>query len=331
MDRPRQDPQADGIQRLLGRWTPKGLLRVASGQAGQAAILSQRLVFILPTRYGLLFAAMLLVMLVGSLNYGSNLGFLYSFLLAGIGLTTVLETWRNLLGLQVVGGKAEPVFAGQDAWFTIELGNPRRGPRPGIEVGRRGEAPQLVDVPPEGRLQVRLPVPAKRRGMLPLGQLTLATRYPLGLLRAWGYVDFPLECTVYPRPAPVAVLPPAPGGGFDEQGDRGRGTADFLGLRQYRQGDPPKHVYWKALARGGEQLLTKQFGGDRGDSLWLDWDQAMGDDESRLSLLCRWVLQASEAGLRFGLRLPGQEIPPDASDQHRARCLGALARFGGRQ
>ncbi len=324
----RQDPKPEGIQRLLGKWTPKGLLRFARGGAGQAATLGQRQVYILPTRYGLLFAGMLLAMLVGSLNYGSNLGFLYTFLLAGIGLSTILETWRNLLGLQVHGGRAEPVFAGQEAWFNIELGNSRRSHRPGIELGRQGQAPELTDLPPLGRIQVGLRVPTERRGVLTLGRLTLATRYPLGLLRAWGYVEIPLECMVYPRPSAAGALPPAPGGGLDEQGDVGRGSDDFAGLRQYSPGDPPKHVYWKAAARGGE-LLTKQFGGNRGETLWLDWAEVpFGDDETRLSLLCRWVLLASEAGLNYGLRLPGVEITPDNSERQRARCLATLARFG---
>ena len=323
-----QNPKPEGIQRLLGRWTPKGLLRFARGGAGKAATLGQRQVYILPTRYGLLFAGMLVAMLVGSLNYGSNLGFLYTFLLAGIGLSTMLETWRNLLGLQVHGGRAEPVFAGQDAWFCIELGNPRRSHRPGIELGRQGQAPEFTDLPPLGRVQVRLRVATERRGVLELGRLTLATRYPLGLLRAWGYVEIPLECLVYPRPAVDGTLPPAPGGGLDEQGDLGRGGDDFAGLRQYSPGASPKHIYWKAAARGGE-LLTKQFGGNRSETLWLDWALVPGrDDEIRLSRLCRWVLLASEAGISYGLRLPGVEIAPENSEQQRARCLGALARFG---
>lgn len=323
-----QDPKPEGIERLLGKWTPKGLLRFARGGTGQAATLGQRQVYILPTRYGVLFAGMLLAMLAGSLNYGSNLGFLYTFLLAGIGLSTILETWRNLLGLQVHGGRAEPVFAGQEAWFSIELENARRSQRPGIELGRQGQTPELVDLPPLGRVQVRLRVSTQRRGVLALGRLTLATRYPLGLLRAWGYVEIPLDCLVYPRPIAGGTLPPAPGEGLDEQGDLGRGSDDFAGLRPYNPGDPPKHVYWKAAARGGE-LLTKQFGGNRGETLWLDWTEIpFGDDETRLSVLCRWVLLASEAGLSYGLRLPGAEITPDNSEQQRDRCLATLARFG---
>jgi uncharacterized protein (DUF58 family) len=59
----------------------------------------------------------------------------------------------------------------------------------------------------------------------------------------------------------------------------------------------------------------------------LDWRSlpAAMDVEARLSRLTRWVLQAEQAGQRFGLMLPGLEIEPDAGPAHRARCLEALA------
>ena len=111
----------------------RGLVRSARPERGANVTLRQRQIYILPTKYGLILGGLLFLMLVSSLNYASNLGFLYTFLLSGAGLVSVLHTWRNLLGLRVRGGRAESVFAGQDAWFAIELENPHRQPRPGIE------------------------------------------------------------------------------------------------------------------------------------------------------------------------------------------------------
>ena len=66
-----------------------------------------------------------------------------------------------------------------------------------IELGRQGQVPELTDLPPLGRIQVRLRVPTERRGVLALGRLTLATRYPSGfdevdaetLQQAYAYCD----------------------------------------------------------------------------------------------------------------------------------------------
>jgi uncharacterized protein (DUF58 family) len=57
-------------------------------------------------------------------------------------------------------------------------------------------------------------------------------------------------------------------------------------------------------------------------------DAPAADVESRLSILCRWALQAEQRGQQYGLRLPGTAIPPGRGEAHRTRCLEALALFG---
>ena len=74
--------------------------------------------------------------------------------------------------------------------------------------------------------------------------------------------------------------------------------------------------------------LVKQFGGDRADELWLDWNDLPDlPVEARLSQLCRWVLDADREQLRYGLRLPGVEQPVNSGPAQRARCLELLALF----
>ena len=52
------------------------------------------------------------------------------------------------------------------------------------------------------------------------------------------------------------------------------------------------------------------------------------DQESRLSQLARWVVDAEAHGERYGLVLPGLRLAPDRGPEHRHRCLAALAVFG---
>jgi uncharacterized protein (DUF58 family) len=120
---------------------------------------------------------------------------------------------------------------------------------------------------------------------------------------------------------------PEPAARSDQQpgAERGRGGEDFRGLRGYQPGDPLRHLSWRALARG-QELQTKEFGGSGLSEVWLDWDDTCGlHVETRLSRLCRWVLDADAAGQVFGLRLPGMVIEPAAGASHRRRCLEALA------
>lgn len=304
-------------------------VRVAQTRTAETAHIGHRHIYIMPTRYGFLYGILVLLLLLGSINDANNLGLMLTFLLTGLGLVTMLQTYRNQLGLHLHAVRADPVFAGEHACFEIRVHNPGNRLRRTIQLRTPQGDPLASDIPENEAATLSLCIPTRRRGVTRLGRFSIATEYPLGLLRAWSYVELQARCVVYPAPAPPTELPTAPEFTSNQEGDRGVGADDFVGLRPYRTNDPPPHIDWKSLARE-RGLMTKQFGGDRAETLWLDWKALPGgDSESRLSLLCRWVLTASERQQVYGLRLPGLEIPPDRDAAHRHRCLVALARFDG--
>lgn len=302
------------------------LFRFASPDRQGVATLAHRHIYILPTRYGMFFGMLLATMLLGSVNYANNLGFLTTFLLGGLGLVAMLHTYRNQLGLRVAAGRCRPVFCGQNACFEVRLTNVRNVPRPGIRVQSEKSAWAFRDLDSRQTQLIKLYEPATKRGELAIGRLTVSTYYPLGLFKTWSYVELGVSCLVYPAPAPQSEPPPNHDCGSHQSGHKGTGSDDFLGTRPYRPGDPPRHIDWKALAREGG-LLTRQFTGSAVNRLWLDWASLPEPDpEARLSLLCRAVLTVSERQQTYGLRLPGIEIPPASGRPHRQRCLEALAR-----
>ncbi|HXZ97438.1 MAG TPA: DUF58 domain-containing protein [Burkholderiales bacterium] len=291
-------------------------------------VLTQRRVFILPTRQGLLFGALLLSLLIGSINYNLGLGYALTFLLAAMGIISMLHAFRNLAGLQVRSGKSNPVFAGELASFAVCLDNQRTLPRYAIAVTRNKQAPVFCDLAQNAIATAEVGVPAPRRGWLTPGRITLFTRFPLGLFHAWSYVELESHCLVYPRPDP-AKLPPIKPHSYTGAGlESGQGNDDFTGLRPHQPSDSPRHIAWKAAARD-YGLLTKQFIGRADAELWLDWNDLPStlDDEAKLSRLCRWVLDAETARVSYGLRLPGKEVPLAYGAQHRQNCLEALALF----
>jgi uncharacterized protein (DUF58 family) len=170
--------------------------------------------------------------------------------------------------------------------------------------------------------------PTVKRGLLAPDEITLETRYPLGLFRAWTLVRVDAETLVYPRPAKQAPAPAQLASiDHDGQGDQGAGAEDYVGSRDYQPGDPLRRLDWKAYARE-RGLIVRQFGGDRAARVWLDWAQLPpADDETKLGLLCRQVLDAAEENIVYGLRLPGETIERARGDAHKHRCLAALARF----
>lgn len=292
-------------------------------------VLRHRRVYIVPTRLGWMFAATLGLLLVGSINYALSLGFAMTFLLAGMGLAGMVHTARNLARLALSIGRIEPVFAGEAAQFRIYLDARATFDRSAILLRHLASGAQLVtDVPAAGSAEAVLAVPAERRGRLALGRVMLETRYPLGLFRAWSYVEPDAQALVYPHPEYSALPAPSANPLAGAGRAQAQGNEDFSGLRDYHRSDSPRHVAWKAVARGAV-MLTKQFSGEASAELWLDW-QGLPSDlsvEARLSRLTGWVLEAEKAGLRYGLRLPGTEFAPDGGDAHRAACLQALALY----
>ncbi len=292
-------------------------------------MLVHRRVYIVPTRLGWLFALTLLILILGSINYALSLGFALAFLLGGMALAGMVHTARNLARMAVSVGRAEPVFVGEAAQFRLYLDGRGALDRPAILTRHLKSGAQLVvDVPGGGIAEVVLGVPAARRGWQPLGRVMLETRFPLGLFRAWSYVEPDARCLVYPRPERSPLPAPAAESAAGGMRSPVPGNDDYAGLRTYQLSDSPRHVAWKAVARS-DDMLTKQFSGEAAAELWLDWRRvppSLGV-EARLSRLAGWVLAADRTGQPYGLRVPGTEIAPGRGDRHRAACLQALALF----
>lgn len=290
--------------------------------------LERRRIYILPTRYGYAFAALLFVLFLWSVNYSNSMGFAFTFLLVAIAHNSMWQAHDTLLGLIIHPADVEPAFVGQDARFRFRLENPDPKPRYGIALQWHDQPPSYVDMPPSGAAVATLTVPATQRGWLRPGRIRVVTYFPLGLLQSWSWIEFESAALVYPQPrgrrALPAALPNSSGGGLHEMGP---GSEDYAGFRPYTPGDSPRRIAWKAASRD-EQLLVKRFTDQARLELWLDW-ALLGDDpvEARLAQLCQWVLKAEIESRRYGLRLPGVRIPPGQGDMHRRRCLEALALF----
>ncbi len=290
-------------------------------------VLVQRRVYVLPTRHGLSFGISLVLMLVGSINYNLSLGYVMTFLLAGMAIVSILHTFRNIAHLAITAGKTEPAFAGELALFGINIENEREDPRHAIQV-RCEDQVQSVNLPGRRVTSVQIPVRATRRGWMQLPRVTIENFYPLGMFRAWSYVQPAMRALIYPRPDGAALPPLRTRAESGDSVNVGTGTDDFAGLRSYQPSDSPRHIAWKAVARA-DAMLTKSFMGQAGQELFLDWKDlpTSMDVEARLARLTRWVLLASEAGLDYALDLPGAGIPPGRGEEHRTLCLAALALY----
>lgn len=317
--------------------------------------LNHRNLYILPTRAGWSFAAVLLVLLVASINEQVNLGYALTFLLGGSALAAAHQTHGNLQGIRLTLLSARSVHAGQVLKLNVILRNehrkrgrwglhikPRTAQRHGPEQAALSALAQPVEVLPGSDSAVELDVPAARRGWLDLPRITVDSAYPLGLFRAWAYWRPLTRVLIWPALDPLA--PPLP----EWDGDAAltaaarrasQGHENPEGLRDYRRGDPLRWIAWKKSSHAiasGTGLVTRTLEQSRSPDLWLDYEHSPGlnglDVEARLSRLATWLLQAEagahSTGAAYGLKLPGQRIACASGPHHLRTCLDALAIWG---
>ena len=293
--------------------------------------LTQRNLYILPTKAGWGFCLTLAVMLLAAINYQLSLGYALTFLLGGAALVSLHQTHGNLRRLSLRIKAPVPVFAGEPATLEVMIDNPG-GERHGVGLGlydARREGMAFCDVPAQGSAQLRLRFTPATRGRHALPTLMVETHFPLGLFRAWTVWRPAAQALVYPAPEQPAQ--PLPAGQPSERGElqaRIGSGGEFDGVRAYRRGDPLRQVVWKKVARAGE-LVSRDTSASAAQVLLLDYAAAGArsaeDPETRLSRLAAWVLAAERLGQAFALRLPGVDLPAAGGETQRRAALEALA------
>jgi len=291
--------------------------------------LTQRRIFILPNRAGAVFAALLLLILLVAINYQNSLAYGLCFLLLSVFVVAILHTYRNLRGLVLSAGVVPAVFVGEEARFVVRLESTGKSHQ-AIHLGWSAQPTQLADVPPTGVHELHLTRPTQKRGWLVAPRIGVHSSFPLGIVRAWSWVDLGQQVLVYPQPL-EGELPILASLAEDEpeEGVRahGQGVDDYQGLKPYQPGDSWRRLHWKAYSRG-QGLLIKDFARLEGQEHCLDFLALGGDVEQRLSRLCHWVLELTRREQPFALQLPGQRLATDSGAAHCEACLRALALFG---
>lgn len=315
----------------LPDFTRKPVFKFISKRVGPfkgTVVLDRSRVYILPTKTGLIFLVLLLLLLLGSVNYSKSLGYVLTFILVGLGNVIMFATWKNLAGLRLRAGGCLPVFAGEKAVFAVQLESPDAQMRYSIAVTHQGQEYEVVDVPVGAVSLAHFEVATVRRGVLEAGRFRLCTEFPAGLFVAWTWIDLSMQCLVYPRPASKAEMLVSMSSEEGDQALHGAGLEEYSGLRKYQTGDSWRRIAWKAVARTDE-LVTKEFSGGQPQLQWIDWQTlAVSGTEAKLSAMTRLVIDADEAGLHYGLRLPNLEIEPAHGRTHYVHCLKVLALYG---
>ena len=284
--------------------------------------LDRRRIYVLPTGFGIAFAILLFVMLLGALNYKNNPALLLTCLFGATGGVSLFAGFRAMNGLTLLRASADECHAGSPLDLRLCFASGARA-RPSLRL-RIGAIEHAFALPAGAETDVPLAIATLRRGWLRAGRLGLSTDYPLGLFHIWSWLHPDIEFLVYPQIETPA--PPLPDGDGRQDEKLSAGAGDELsGLREYRVSDPPRLIAWKASARH-DALLVRDAERRGGDSLVFDYATLGGiDHEARIRRLTAWVLAAESAQRSYVMNVPDATIGPGVGPTQRLACLRALA------
>lgn len=311
------------LERAVSGWA-----RSRQGEDRAPLILQSRRIYILPTKTGLIAAALLFVMLLAGLNYVNNLALLLSFMLTGLSLVSMYECHRTLSGLEISSAQAESTFAHSQGELLLGFQNSAGFRRASLRLRVSGVEPRFFELAPRSAGILRARYQGLARGRQRIDRLHLSSNAPLGLFRAWTWLHLPLDTLIYPAPVRVRALP-APLG-LPRRNERERrlsGDEEWGWLRSFRDSDPLRSVAWKAYARGAP-LMVAHYDAPAGAQRLLSL-QPLRDlpIERALSQLADWVLECERRGESYALELGNCVLPAGHGLAQRRRCLEALALY----
>jgi uncharacterized protein (DUF58 family) len=178
-------------------------------------------------------------------------------------------TAKTQSGLTLIEELADPRPAFPE-WQAFQLAEGRRI-RPFRVAQHRRKNPFRVatlkeaGVPPlaaNGEAGAQVEIMPLRRGILRFTGLTLARPDPLGIFRSFSKISAPQTVLILPRrySIPPIALPGAlryQEGGVALAANVGR-SEEFVALREYRHGDPLRHIHWRSWAKVGKPIV-KEF------------------------------------------------------------------------
>jgi uncharacterized protein (DUF58 family) len=281
--------------------------------------LDRRRIYIVPSAFGLAFSVLLMVMLVGALNYANNAALLLTCLLGAACASSMLLAFRTLDGLRLRDIRAGHAIAGEPLELTLDFSALR--PREAVRLDCADETHAFTVA---GTTELKVYLPTTWRGWQELPRLRIWSTWPLGLFRAWSWLHPRQSVLVWPRPESGGPPPFLPAD--TQERLRPQPGEELAALRDYRRGDALRHIAWKASARHHD-LLVKDFDRPEPRETWLlDWHALRSfDNETRIARLARWLGEAEAQGRRYSLQLPNERIETGSGPTHYARCMSALA------
>lgn len=300
------------------------------------------------TRGGAIFLIGILLIGLTAVDADINLLLLMFGFCAGAYVVNAVYGWRALRHLSVRRIVPESVIAGQPFQLRYIVSNQHRWAiaRSVILEDVFPKAPKRVSpqafirsLRPGESMTLNVPFVWQDRGRIPLDAVRFISRFPFNLVSKAVRLRTEQELVVCPAlgrllidPASAARSPEASAGASAT--GRSHGDDEYAGIREYRQGDSIRKIYWRRSARTG-QLVIRETTKIVNKQYWcaIDTRSSARDRDSTLALektlsaAATFICTALEQGASVGLVCNGDPLvilPPGSGRAYRPRLLREL-------
>jgi uncharacterized protein (DUF58 family) len=276
-----------------------------------------------PTRLGLTYGSLCLILLFMAMAYGNNLVFIVCFTLTVMGMTLARAVNSTVDRLSILEVSANEVFAENRQLLQLIVENKSPYELMEIRTYIKGQENNFekFNLNPKEILTVNVPYDFKKRGLNSLPRLIIESSYPSGLFRAWK---------VFKKLENVLVFPARTGKkDFPQNSMQQENSLGIIReIRDYKPGDSPKRIHWRSLAKN-QQLRTLVYEGEEGKKCHFSWAEVSHlPTEQALSQIALWISIAEEQNFNWTLELP-QKIIYGAHDPRRfSEAMQTLALWG---
>jgi len=297
----------------------------------ESVTLNNKNIYILPTKQGLFFALINLLMLITAINFSNSLIFALTFFLASMSMVSMLYTHKSLLGLTFQTGIAKPIFCNKTASIPLFISSINDNYLPcklDIKYDSNHKNKQSIDLIQQDK-NLYLSIKATQRGYIKIPSIRVSTIFPLGLFYAWSNIKLKTHSLAYPSPLSSPFKLEKSSDNSESNTTDRKGTSDFSGLNKYCAGESLNHIHWKAYAKQ-QGLYTKNYSdGMTTKKYWLDLEQfdSQINIETRLHYLTEMILNAEKNSDSYGLKIKNKLIPINNGSAHQHKCLALLALY----
>lgn len=285
-------------------------------------------VYIIPTRYGVMYGAGTVICVLYGMVYANNLAYLLSFFLLAIFVIGMHQSNSNLKKLDLEKITFEPISANSNNVAQIYIKSKSSDGHIKVYVKSKDHSDEFlssIEQIQRNSMHVgKINIKAGKRGKKLLPKLTFFSRYPFGLFYVWKTFKLDMQYYVYPKPEGDLPLPLQHLAGEAVGKNKIQSGDEFEQHKKYQEGDSEKRVDWKAFARGRSKLIKEFKQNSRGD-VELSIKEMSLSYEQNLQQLSKWVLHCEKQNLNYSLDLNKIIIKSGSGLAHKRRCLKALA------